>query len=73
MKRRLIFALVALPAVAALIPMAAHARPVTHEPTVTSCAAMPVAAPPGATVESVTAVAQAGGTVTFPDAPPLPT
>ncbi|MEV6375161.1 tannase/feruloyl esterase family alpha/beta hydrolase [Micromonospora musae] len=73
MKRSLILALAAVPAVAALIPMAAHAGPVHHEPVTISCAAMPVTAPPGATVESVTAVAQAGGTVTFPDAPPLPT
>jgi hypothetical protein len=37
--------------------------------TTTSCATMPVAAPPGATVEAVTATAQPAGTVSFPDSP----
>jgi hypothetical protein len=74
MKRRLITLMAAaVPAAAALVPMAANA--VTHDSgsaAASACAAVPVAAPSGTTVEKVTAVANAGGTVTFPPAPPLP-
>ena len=75
MKRRLILlmAAAALPAAAVLVPMAANAVSATSgSPAATTCAAVPVAAPRGTTVEKVTAVASAGGTVTFPSAPPLP-
>ncbi|MCO1594553.1 tannase/feruloyl esterase family alpha/beta hydrolase [Micromonospora sp. RHAY321] len=75
MKRRLILLMAAaVPLSAALVPMAASG--VTRDGgtgAATTCSAMPVSAPPGTTVESVRAVAQAGGTVTFPDATPLPT
>ncbi|GIF76868.1 tannase [Asanoa siamensis] len=56
-----------VPLSAALLPAAADAadsRP--------RCAPLTVAAPPGAEVEAVTAVAHAGGTVTVPAPPPLP-
>ncbi|MCO8273865.1 tannase/feruloyl esterase family alpha/beta hydrolase [Actinoplanes sp. TRM 88003] len=70
MKRRLIvlFAAAALPAATVLVPMAANAV----APTAAACAAVPVSAPTGTKVVKVTAVANAGGTVTFPSNPPLP-
>ncbi|MEZ0077200.1 tannase/feruloyl esterase family alpha/beta hydrolase [Planotetraspora sp. GP83] len=74
MKRLILLMAAVVPLSAALAPPAAGA--VTyHSGTVaaTVCSAVPVSAPPGAKVESVAAVAHAGGTVTFPDAPPLPT
>lgn len=70
MRRRLLLiaaAIVPLSA-AAFAPTAANAGP--GQP---SCSAMPVSAPPGATVESVRTVANPGGTVTIPDQTPLPT
>jgi hypothetical protein len=75
MKRRLIvlIAAAALPAVALLVPVTANA--VTTDggrQAATTCAAVPVSAPQGTTVEKVTAVANAGGEVTFPSSPPLP-
>lgn len=73
MKRRLIILLAAVPAAAALLPMAAHAVPHNNDRTSTTCATMPVSAPSGTRVESVRATARPGGTITFPDAPPLPT
>ncbi|MFD9736498.1 tannase/feruloyl esterase family alpha/beta hydrolase [Umezawaea sp. NPDC059074] len=69
MKRRLIILLaVAIPVVATLAPVAADATSRGGAPT---CATVPVTAPSGTRVESVTAVANAGGTVSFP-APPVP-
>jgi hypothetical protein len=68
MKRRLIILMAAaVPAAAALVPMAANAAP-RDSGTVaaTTCAAVPVSAPSGTKVESVKAVANPGGTVTFP-------
>ncbi|MEH1164057.1 tannase/feruloyl esterase family alpha/beta hydrolase [Micromonospora sp. CPCC 205539] len=75
MKRRFIVLMAAavLPAAASLVPMAANAVAADSGSRVAAtCAAVPVSAPQGATVEKVTAVANAGGTVTFPSAPPLP-
>ena len=73
MKRRLIILMAAaVPAAAALVPMAANA--VSRDSgtvAATTCAAVPVSAPSGTKVESVKAVANPGGTVTFPAAPPL--
>ncbi|MEU4426441.1 tannase/feruloyl esterase family alpha/beta hydrolase [Actinoplanes sp. NPDC024001] len=76
MRRRLILiAATVLPLSAALAPMAANAVGTTTTGATaaggTACAAIPVTAPPGATVEGVRAVANPGGTVTFPDQPPL--
>ncbi|HTJ35657.1 MAG TPA: tannase/feruloyl esterase family alpha/beta hydrolase [Dactylosporangium sp.] len=73
MKRPLIILMAAaVPVAAALVPMAANAAFRDGKPVAaTSCAAVPVSAPAGTTVEAVTAVAHAGGTVTFPAAPPL--
>ncbi|MFE3451253.1 tannase/feruloyl esterase family alpha/beta hydrolase [Nonomuraea sp. NPDC059194] len=51
---------------AALIPQAATAAVGADKPT---CASIPVAAPAGATIESVKAEHHAGGTVTFPPTP----
>ncbi|MET7992081.1 tannase/feruloyl esterase family alpha/beta hydrolase [Amycolatopsis sp. NPDC005232] len=65
--RRLILLAAVLPLAAVLVP-AASAAPGAPA---TTCAAMPVSAPPGAQVEAVTATAHEGGTVTFPAAPPL--
>ncbi|MBG6105331.1 hypothetical protein IW249_005745 [Micromonospora vinacea] len=71
MRRRLIMLMAAaVPLSAVLLPMAADARD-SGTVSATTCAAVPVAPPAGATVESVTAVAHAGGTVTFPAVPPL--
>ena len=76
MKRRLFVLTVvaALPVAALLVPMAANAvPPVGGGPKAAStCAAVPVSAPQGTEVEKVTAVANAGGTISFPSAPPLP-
>lgn len=61
--------------IAALVPLAllvplpvadANTAPVIPTSSAPSCAGLPVVAPAGATVESVTAVHQPGGTVTFP-------
>ncbi|MFI6263001.1 tannase/feruloyl esterase family alpha/beta hydrolase [Micromonospora sp. NPDC051006] len=74
MKRRLIVLLAAaVPAAAALVPMAANATAVHTRglSTATTCASVPVSAPSGTVVEKVTAVANPGGRVTFPPAPPL--
>ncbi|MFC7385704.1 tannase/feruloyl esterase family alpha/beta hydrolase [Sphaerisporangium rhizosphaerae] len=73
MKRRLIVLMAAaVPAAAALTPTAAGALSRDSGPAAaTTCAAVPVSAPSGTKVESVKAVAHAGGTVTFPAAPPL--
>jgi Tannase and feruloyl esterase len=59
-------AIVPLTAVA-LAPTAGAAPP----RTTTTCSPPNVAAPPGARVEAVTTAANAGGTVTVPDQPPL--
>ncbi|MEV4352430.1 tannase/feruloyl esterase family alpha/beta hydrolase [Actinoplanes sp. NPDC049596] len=69
MKRRLIVLMAAAVPVAAalLIPMAADATGKT--PAAAGCAAVPVSAPAGTTVEKVTAAAHAGGTITFPPPP----
>jgi Tannase and feruloyl esterase len=74
MKRRLIILVAAaVPAAAALLPVAANAVPRDSGPAAaTTCAAVPVSAPSGTEVEKVTAVANAGGDVAFPPAPPLP-
>ncbi|WP_089213568.1 tannase/feruloyl esterase family alpha/beta hydrolase [Streptosporangium subroseum] len=73
MKQRLIVLMAAaVSAAAVLVPTAANA--VSRDSgtvAATTCAAVPVSAPPGTKVESVKAVAHAGGTVTFPAAPPL--
>ncbi|MEU8240863.1 tannase/feruloyl esterase family alpha/beta hydrolase [Actinoplanes missouriensis] len=72
MRRRLLLiaaAIVPLSA-AAIAPMAAGAVTGASGP---SCSALPVSAPPGATVESVTVAANPGGTVTFPANPVLGT
>ncbi|GIF63262.1 tannase [Asanoa ishikariensis] len=62
-----------VPLSAALTPVAADAVARHHDNgAATRCAPVRVSAPPGAKVEHVTAVAHAGGTVTFPAAPPLP-
>ena len=55
---------------AALAPTAASAGP-PKSPATTRCSPPQVAAPPGARVETVTTAANAGGTVTVPDQPPL--
>lgn len=75
MKRHLIVLMAAaLPAAAALVPAAAGAAMRSGGPTAAesprACAAVPVSAPSGTQVLSVTAAAHAGGTVTF--APLLP-
>lgn len=70
MKRMIMLMAAVVPLSVALVPMAASAVPRGSGPL---CSAVPVSAPPGAKVESVTAVAHAAGTVTFPDARPLPT
>ncbi|MFI7610403.1 tannase/feruloyl esterase family alpha/beta hydrolase [Nonomuraea terrae] len=67
--KRLIMLVAAVLPLSALAPAAADAA--TRHPTV--CSPLPVSAPPGAEVESVTATAHAAGTVTFPGIPPLPT
>ncbi len=55
-----------------LVPMAANAVSRDRGPVAAAtCATVPVSAPSGTEVESVKAVAHAGGTVTFPAAPPL--
>ncbi|MGC5311811.1 tannase/feruloyl esterase family alpha/beta hydrolase [Micromonospora zamorensis] len=69
MKRRMIVLMAAaVPAAAALlVPVAANAVSTTGgAPAATTCAAVPVSPPSGAVVESVTAAANAGGTITFP-------
>ncbi|WP_250032347.1 tannase/feruloyl esterase family alpha/beta hydrolase [Paractinoplanes maris] len=77
MKRRLNFLMAAaVPAIALLVPAASSAAnrdsaPVVAKPA-TSCAAVPVSAPSGTKVVSVTAVARAGGDFTFPQTPGLP-
>ncbi len=72
MKRRLIVLMAAaVSAVAALAPTAADAVSRDSGPVAATCAAVPVSAPSGTKVESVKAVANTGGTVTFPAAPPL--
>ncbi|MFF3439490.1 tannase/feruloyl esterase family alpha/beta hydrolase [Streptosporangium sp. NPDC002721] len=73
MKRRLIALMAAaVPALAVLVPTAAGAVARDSGPVAaTTCAAVPVSPPSGTKVESVKAVANAGGTVTFPAAPPL--
>ncbi|MEU8384270.1 tannase/feruloyl esterase family alpha/beta hydrolase [Streptosporangium sp. NPDC048865] len=76
MKRRLIALMAAaVPALAVLVPTAADAVSRDSGPVAaTTCAAVPasaVSAPSGTKVESVKAVAHAGGTLTFPAAPPL--
>ncbi|WP_157236728.1 tannase/feruloyl esterase family alpha/beta hydrolase [Promicromonospora sukumoe] len=61
---------------AGLLPMAAPASGPAEgaHPAPSSCSAVPVSAPRGAHVESVTAQAYPAGTVTFPEAtPPLQT
>ncbi|MFE7507241.1 tannase/feruloyl esterase family alpha/beta hydrolase, partial [Promicromonospora sp. NPDC057488] len=60
---------------AGLLPMAAPASgPAEGAHPASSCSAVPVSAPRGAQVESVTAQAYPAGTVTFPEAtPPLQT
>ncbi|MFD0730244.1 tannase/feruloyl esterase family alpha/beta hydrolase [Planotetraspora mira] len=74
--KRLIMLMAAaiVPLSAALAPTAADAA-IHHngDAATTVCSTIPVSAPSGAKVESVRAAAHAGGTVTFPDAPPLPT
>jgi hypothetical protein len=52
--------------IAALVPLALLV-PVPATAGTGTCAGLPIAAPAGATVESVTAVHRPGGTVTFPD------
>ena len=75
MKRTLIVLMAAaIPAAAALFPVAAGAvtldsRPSTGAPI---CAPGPVSAPAGTKVESIVAVPNAGGTITFPSNPPFP-
>jgi hypothetical protein len=55
------------------VALAASAlAPPTAADAATPCAAVPVTAPTGTKVVKVTAVANAGGTVAFPSAPPLP-
>ncbi|GAA2713812.1 tannase/feruloyl esterase family alpha/beta hydrolase [Actinoplanes palleronii] len=74
MRRRLLLiaaAIVPLSA-AALAPMAANALN-RAESASTSCRTLPVSAPAGTRVASVTAVARPGGSVTIPDQTPLPT
>ncbi|GII52622.1 tannase [Planotetraspora thailandica] len=74
MKRLIMLMAAIVPLSAALVTTAADAA--THhrgDDDATVCSTLPVSAPSGAKVESVTAAAHAGGTVTFPDAPPLPT
>ncbi|MFI5615074.1 tannase/feruloyl esterase family alpha/beta hydrolase [Amycolatopsis sp. NPDC051903] len=68
--RRLILLAAALPLAAVLVPVASAAT-ATQAAGETTCSALPVSAPAGAKVESVTTVAHDGGTVTFPAAPPL--
>ncbi|MFC0431777.1 tannase/feruloyl esterase family alpha/beta hydrolase [Kutzneria buriramensis] len=54
--------------IAALVPLALLA-PLPAAASTGTCSSLPVAAPAGTTVESVTAVHKPGGTVTFPDSP----
>ncbi|MFB9833636.1 tannase/feruloyl esterase family alpha/beta hydrolase [Actinoallomurus acaciae] len=67
--RRLLILLIALVALPVLAPVATGAVTAT---TGARCSAPAVTAPPGARVESVTAVHETGGTVTFPPQPPAP-
>ncbi|GAA3434556.1 tannase/feruloyl esterase family alpha/beta hydrolase [Kutzneria kofuensis] len=53
--------------IAALVPLALLVPLPAAAASTGACAGLPVAAPPGTTVESVTAVHKPGGTVTFPD------
>src|SRR5689334_11945787 len=69
-KPLLILLAAAVPVAAALVPMAANAASRDSKPS-SACAAMPVSAPAGTIVETVTALAHNGGTVTFPAVPPL--
>jgi hypothetical protein len=74
MKRLIMLIAAVVPLSVALAPIAAGAA--THHSgnnAATVCSTIPVSAPSGAKVESVTAAAHAGGTVTFPGVPPLPT
>jgi hypothetical protein len=73
-KRKLLLVAALVPLLASMAPGAAHAdvspRGASHSKTV--CAAPRISAPEGARIESVTAVAHAGGTETFPGVPGLP-
>ncbi|NAS27354.1 tannase/feruloyl esterase family alpha/beta hydrolase [Herbidospora sp. NEAU-GS84] len=73
MKRSLIALMAAaVSAAVVLVPTAGNAVSRDSGPVAaTTCAPVPVSAPSGTKVESVKAVAHAGGTVTFPAAPPL--
>jgi hypothetical protein len=71
MKRLIMVMAAVIPLSAALAPAAAGAA--TKHNTTAVCSTIPVSAPSGAEVESVTAAAHAGGTVTLPATPPLPT
>ncbi|MCI2424178.1 tannase/feruloyl esterase family alpha/beta hydrolase [Saccharopolyspora sp. K220] len=64
---KLVAAVLLLPV---LVPFSAGAAAKPADPAPLACSAMSVSAPPGAGVESVTAVRQEGGTVTFPVQPP---
>lgn len=70
-KRRLVLSLAALLPLAVLVPVSASSASQSTPPTACS-SDLVVPAPPGAQVESVTAVQQPGGTITFPAQPPLP-
>ncbi|SCF23300.1 Tannase and feruloyl esterase [Micromonospora chokoriensis] len=74
MKRRLMILMAAaVPLAASLTPVAVNAATRDGGTTAaTTCAAVPVSAPPGTAVVSVKAVAKAGGDFTFPSTPGLP-
>jgi feruloyl esterase len=70
--RRLIIFLAAVLPLSVLAPSPAGAAAHSANSAPQACSPFSVSAPPGAKVESVTAVRQPGGTVTFPAQPPAP-
>src|SRR4051794_12626989 len=70
MKRLIMLMAAVVPLSVALVPLASGATTrAGGSAAARSCSAVTVSAPTGAQVESVTAVAHQGGTVTLPDAP----
>jgi hypothetical protein len=72
MKRQILLLAAIVPLVVAMIPIAAQAETLSRgggNGHGTACSAPRVSAPPGAKVQSVTAAAQPGGTITFEPGP----
>ncbi|MGP4014598.1 tannase/feruloyl esterase family alpha/beta hydrolase [Saccharopolyspora sp. 5N708] len=70
--RRVLKFIAAFSLLPVLLPLSACAAVSSASSAPRACSAMSVSAPPGADVESVTAIRQEGGTVTFPVQPPAP-